>query len=137
MQTSTATSADADAIVALWQACGLTRPWNDPHADFAQAIANPTSTVLLARDADTLIGAVMVGFDGHRGWIYYLGVIPARQRQRLGVTLMAAAEDWLRACGAPKLQLMVRNDNQPALDFYAALGLELQPVVTLGKRLDT
>lgn len=135
MQTSTATSADADAIVALWQACGLTRPWNDPHADFAQAIANPTSTVLLARDADTLIGAVMVGFDGHRGWIYYLGVIPARQRQRLGVTLMAAAEDWLRACGAPKLQLMVRSDNQPALDFYAALGLELQPVVTLGKRL--
>lgn len=137
MQISAATSDDADAIVALWQACGLTRPWNDPHADFAQAIANPTSTVLLARDADTLIGAVMVGFDGHRGWIYYLGVIPARQRQRLGATLMAAAEDWLRVCGAPKLQLMVRSDNQPALDFYAALGLEPQPVVTLGKRLDT
>ena len=135
MQTSTATSADADAIVALWQACGLTRPWNDPHADFAQALANPTSTVLLARDAELTVGAVMVGFDGHRGWVYYLGVDPAHQRKRVGIALMAAAEDWLRACGAPKLQLMVRSDNQPALDFYAALGLELQPVVTLGKRL--
>jgi ribosomal protein S18 acetylase RimI-like enzyme len=130
-----AVASDAEAVIALWQACGLTRPWNDPAADFALALAGPESTVLVARDAAAVVGAVMVGFDGHRGWVYYLAVDPAARRGGLGRALMAAAEAWLRARGAPKLQLMVRDDNAAALDFYAALGLERQPVVTLGRRL--
>ena len=72
---------------------------------------------------------------GHRGWIYYLAVAPDRQRSGLGRALMAAAEAWLRQRGAPKLQLMVREGNAEALAFYAALGLEPQPVVTMGKFL--
>ncbi len=77
----------------------------------------------------------MVGFDGHRGWVYYLAVSPDQRRTGLGRVLMAAAEDWLRARGAPKLQLMVREDNAVALDFYESLGLERQKVVTLGRFL--
>ncbi|WP_242146008.1 GNAT family acetyltransferase [Sphingomonas sp. BAUL-RG-20F-R05-02] len=131
-----ATKADAAETVELWHACGLTRPWNDPHADFALALATSTSTILLARDGDTLIGSVMVGFDGHRGWIYYLAVAPNRRRGGIGRALMAAAEAWLAELDAPKVQLMVRDTNDAALGFYARLGYAPQAVVTLGRFLN-
>lgn len=130
-----AEAGDAAMVIALWQACGLTRPWNDPRADFDRALAGGTSAVLLVRDAGAIIASVMVGDDGHRGWIYYLAVAPDRRRAGLGRVMMAAAEGWLRERGAPKLQLMVRDGNAEALAFYAALGLEPQPVVTMGKFL--
>lgn len=129
-----ATAGDKAAVVALWHACGLTRPWNDPEADFALAQGDGASTVLVARGKG-IAGSVMVGFDGHRGWVYYLAVAPDQRRTGLGRALMTAAEDWLRARGAPKLQLMVREDNAAALDFYESLGLERQKVVTLGRFL--
>lgn len=124
------------AVVALWRACELVRPWNDPDADLSMALATATATVLVAAEGERLSGSVMVGFDGHRGWIYYLAVDPSARRAGLGRTLMAAAQAWLRERGAPKLQLMVREGNEAALGFYAALGLEPQPVVVLGRRLD-
>jgi ribosomal protein S18 acetylase RimI-like enzyme len=130
-----ATPGDADAVIALWEACGLTRPWNDPASDFRRAVEGSTSAVLLDRDGDSLLGSVMVGHDGHRGWVYYLAVAQDRRREGLGRRLMEAAEAWLRARGAPKLQLMVRGSNEAALGFYEALGLERQDVVTLGKFL--
>jgi ribosomal protein S18 acetylase RimI-like enzyme len=130
------TAADANDAVALWQAAGLTRPWNDPHADFNRALAVPTSAVLGLRDGGALVATVMVGDDGHRGWVYYLAVDPARQRGGLGRVMMAAAEDWLAKRGCPKLNLMVRGDNTQARGFYARLGYELNDVVTLAKRLD-
>jgi ribosomal protein S18 acetylase RimI-like enzyme len=126
---------DIPALVALWEACGLTRPWNDPRRDARLAIEGATSAILGLRDGDTLIASVMTGFDGHRGWVYYLAVAPDRRREGLGRRLMEAAETWLRDRGAPKLQLMVRDSNVEALDFYRALGLERQEVVTLGRLL--
>jgi len=136
MQIDACADADRDAVVALWTRCGLTRPWNDPNDDLAKALATAGATVLVGRRDGVPIASVMVGFDGHRGWIYYLAVEPALQRQGLGRAMMDAAEGWLRERGAPKLQLMVREDNVRALDFYARLGFERQAVVTLGKRLD-
>ena len=128
--------ADIPALVALWEACGLTRPWNDPERDARLAVEGATSTILGLREGEALIAAVMTGFDGHRGWVYYLAVAPDRRREGLGRKLMAAAEAWLRARGAPKIQLMVRTSNAEALGFYEALGLERQEVVTLGRFLD-
>ena len=136
MRPTEAVPADAEAVIALWEACGLTRPWNDPARDFRLAVDGATSTILLLRDGDVLAAAVMTGFDGHRGWVYYLAVAPDRRRGGLGRVLMAAAEAWLRERGAPKLQLMVRTTNEEALGFYEALGLERQDVVTLGRFLD-
>ena len=135
MSPGEATAADAGAVIALWEACGLTRPWNDPALDFHRALDGDTSTILLLRDGDRLAASVMAGFDGHRGWVYYLAVAPHHRRQGLGRVMMAAAEAWLRAKGAPKLQLMVRGSNDEALGFYEALGLERQDVVTLGRFL--
>jgi ribosomal protein S18 acetylase RimI-like enzyme len=130
-----ATPADALAVITLWQACGLTRPWNDPAADYARAVGGEHSTILLLRDGEAIAASIMVGQDGHRGWVYYLAVAPDRRRVGLGVHMMAAAESWLCARGVPKIQLMVREGNEEALAFYAALGLERQPVVTLGRLL--
>jgi ribosomal protein S18 acetylase RimI-like enzyme len=130
-----AQSSDAADVIALWEACGLTRPWNDPGADFDRAISGPASAVLVLQEGSTLAASVMVGFDGHRGWVYYLAVAPERRRAGLGRTMMEAAEAWLRARGAPKIQLMVREDNVEALGFYEALGLERQKVATLGRFL--
>ena len=126
---------DIPALVTLWEVCELTRPWNDPERDARLAIESATSTILGLRDGDMLIASVMAGFDGHRGWVYYLAVAPDRRREGLGRQLMAAAETWLRERGAPKLQLMVRTSNEEALGFYEALGLERQEVVTLGRFL--
>ncbi|TCM17138.1 acetyltransferase (GNAT) family protein [Novosphingobium sp. PhB165] len=130
-------AADREAVVALWHAVGLTRPWNDPDADFNLACRGETSAILLARDGEgELAGTVMVGFDGHRGWVYYLGVREEWRGQGVARALMAACEAWLIARGCPKVQLMVRGDNRAALGFYDAIGYAAQDVVTLGRRLD-
>ncbi len=126
---------DRAAVIALWHAAGLTRPWNDPAADFDRSVAGSASAILMLRAGETLTGSVMVGDDGHRGWVYYLAVAEGARGQGHGRALMAAAESWLRARGCPKLQLMVREGNDAAIGFYRALGLEPQPVVTLGRFL--
>ena len=136
MEIRACVAADRKGVVSLWEACGLTRPWNDPGADFDQAIRTATSTVLGAFEDSQVIASVMVGFDGHRGWLYYLAVTGNQQRQGIGRTMMSAAEAWLGQHGAVKIQLMVREDNATALAFYERLGIEKQAVVTLGRRLD-
>lgn len=126
---------EADAAVALWQACGLTRPWNDPHADLALALASPGSTILAGRVGDGLVATVMVGCDGHRGWVYYLAVDPELRQAGHGAAMMRAAEIWLREHGAPRLNLMVRTDNSAAVGFYAAIGYSPSDVMVLQKVL--
>ncbi len=126
---------EADAAVALWQACGLTRPWNDPHADLKLALDTPTATILAGRIDGRLVATVMTGFDGHRGWVYYLAVSPDAQRAGHGAAMMRAAEHWLRARGAPKLNLMVRGDNIAATGFYQAIGYDRSDVIVLQKFL--
>jgi ribosomal protein S18 acetylase RimI-like enzyme len=127
-----ATNADEPAVTALWRACGLTMPYNDPAADFHFALGKFNSDILVT---DDLSGAVMVGHDGHRGWLYYLAVAPVRQRQGVGRTLVSAAEAWLAARGVPKVQLMVRETNEAVAAFYQRLGFEPMPRINMQKWL--
>lgn len=127
-------AADSEAIAAVWRACDLTRPWNDPAADIALALRNPTSTILLACDGDALIGTVMAGFEGHRGWIYYLAVLPDRRGTGIAAQLLDAAQDWLAALGCPKVELMVREGNEAA-GLYEHLGWEKQAVAVYARWL--
>jgi ribosomal protein S18 acetylase RimI-like enzyme len=125
---------EVEAAVALWEACGLTRPWNDPRADARLALEGPASTVLAGRDARGLAATAMVGADGHRGWVYYLAVAPDRRRLRHGEAMMRAAEAWVAERGMPKIQLMVRSDNAATVRFYKSIGYAEDPVSVLSKR---
>lgn len=128
--------ADIPAVVALWQACGLTRPWNDPASDIALARREPNSTVLIGRDNGAIVATAMVGHDGHRGWVYYVATDPERRQQGLGRVIMNAAEDWLRASGLAKVQLMVRRENARAGAFYQSIGYAESQTIVFAKWLD-
>ena len=135
---SIAPIADADIpdVVALWKACGLTRPWNDPAADIALARRGPNSTLLIGRDGNAIVATAMVGHDGHRGWVYYVAVDPERRGQGHGRAIMNAAEDWLRQAGIAKLQLLVRRTNAKAGAFYQSLGYAEAETIVFAKWLD-
>src|SRR3954447_13089281 len=111
--------ADEGAVIALWQDCGLTRPWNPPAADIALLRGSGHGEILVATEEDGIIGSVMVGHDGHRGWVYYLAVAPSHRRGGLGGRLMHAAEAWLRERAIRKVELMIRNINTEVTGFYA------------------
>jgi ribosomal protein S18 acetylase RimI-like enzyme len=127
---------DVAGVIALWQRCGSTRPWNDPAADIALARRGDNSTVLIGRGDGVLAASVMVGHDGHRGWVYYVTVDPDRRYLNFGRAIMSAAEAWLRERGILKLQLMVRKDNAQVHAFYRSIGYYNQETVTFAKWLD-
>ncbi len=128
--------ADIAGVIALWKRCGSTRDWNDPAADIALARKGPNATILLGRDGNDLVASVLVGHDGHRGWVYYVTVDPDHRFKSYGRAIMVAAEDWLRARGIQKLQLMVRGDNAQVHAFYGSLGYFEQDRVVFAKWLD-
>jgi ribosomal protein S18 acetylase RimI-like enzyme len=135
MEIRSARETDEAEVTALWRACGLVVPYNDPAADFRLARGKANSDVLVGEDAGAIVAAVMVGHDGHRGWIYYLAVAPERQGHGLGREIVRAAEAWLAARGIAKLQLMVRKSNAPVLRFYETLGFEQSQVVVMQRWL--
>jgi ribosomal protein S18 acetylase RimI-like enzyme len=127
---------DIGSVIALWQRCGLTRPWNDPAADIALARKGPNSAVLIGRDGSAVVASVLVGHDGHRGWVYYVAVDPDCRTRGYGRVIMDAAEQWLHKRGIEKLQLMVRPDNAQVQAFYQSLGYLAQERVVYAKWLD-
>jgi ribosomal protein S18 acetylase RimI-like enzyme len=126
---------DEEQIVALWEACGLLRPWNDPYEDIARKRRVQPELFLVALENGDVVGTAMAGYDGHRGWLYYLAVSPAWQGRGVGRALVQAVEEGLRAMGCPKLNLQVRAENEAVAAFYARLGYQLDRVSSLGKRL--
>ena len=126
---------DVPAVLDLWARRGLLHPDNDPRADIARARSAADAMLLVGRRDGAVIATAMVGFDGHRGWVYYLAVEPNLQRAGYGKAMLEAAERWLRRRGAPKLMLMVAEANSGVRGFYEKLGFTRSPVMTLGKRL--
>lgn len=126
---------DEDAVIRLWNACGLVRPWNDPKKDIQRKLTTQSELFLVVEKEGVVLGSAMVGYEGHRGWVYYLAVDPSCQGQGIGQALMQQAEHLLMERGCPKIQLLVRSNNSQVLDFYGKLGYETSDVVMLGKRL--
>ncbi len=127
--------ADEAAVVRLWQACDLTRPWNDPHRDIDRKRGVQRELFLVGTIDEEIVAVAMGGYDGHRGWVYYVGVDPAHRRRGYATALFQAIEDRLIALGCPKLLLMVRDTNLQAAEFYRSIGYAEDPVVLFGKRL--
>lgn len=128
---------DTDEVVALWHLCDLTRPWNNPHADIARKLLVQRELFLVGVEEGNgqIVGSIMGGYEGHRGWVNYLAVHPDVRGAGLGRALMAELEKLLLALGCPKVNLQVRGDNTDALAFYAAIGYGVDASVSLGKRL--
>lgn len=127
--------ADTEQVVDLWRRCGLTRPWNDPHRDIERKLAvQPELFLVLDRDG-AVVATAMAGYDGHRGWVYYLAVDPGLQGAGLGRTMMAEVEQRLTALGCPKVNVQVRGGNEVAGGFYDRLGYRPDGATGLGKRL--
>ena len=127
---------DVADVITLWRRAGLVRDWNDPTGDIALARRDGNATVLLGRDGGKPAASVLVGHDGHRGWVYYVSVDPDCRGKGFGRAIMQAAEDWLRGRGIQKLQLMVRGDNAQVQAFYESIGYYDQNRTTFAKWLD-
>ena len=127
---------DTPEVIWLWERCGSTRSWNDPAGDIALVRKETNATVLLGRNDGVLVASVLVGHDGHRGWVYYVTVDPDHRHKGYGREIMTAAENWLRVRGIEKLQLMVRGDNARVHDFYKSIGYYDQERVVFAKWLD-
>jgi ribosomal protein S18 acetylase RimI-like enzyme len=126
---------DEDAVVDLWRRCDLVRPQNDPRKDIARKLAVQPEMFLLALKDGAIVGSVMCGYEGHRGWINYLAVDPAHRREGVGRELMNEAERVLLAAGCPKINLQVRSTNRAVIEFYRAIGFTVDDVVSMGRRL--
>jgi ribosomal protein S18 acetylase RimI-like enzyme len=128
-------AADEAAIVALWQECNLTRPWNDPLEDIRRKVRFQPDLFLVGTESGQVVATVMAGYDGHRGWINYLAVAPRHQRKGAGRRMMEEAQRRLTDLGCPKINLQVRASNATVIEFYRRIGFIVDDVVSLGKRL--
>jgi ribosomal protein S18 acetylase RimI-like enzyme len=133
-------SQDTDDIVALWLAVfpeyrDPTRPQRDPRASIARKLAFGDGLFWLAEEQGHVVATVMAGYDGHRGWLYSLGVHPDARRAGLGRALVAHAERALGALGCPKVNLQVLSAKPDANAFWRSVGYESDAVTSFGKRL--
>ncbi len=135
LEIAPASAGDAAEVIALWQAAGLTRPWNDPDKDINFARSCDNAILLVGELGGQIACSVMTGHDGHRGTVYYVAVAPAHRNKGLGRQVMAAAEEWLKQQGVWKLNLLVRADNEQACGFYRRLGYEVEPRLCMARKL--
>ncbi len=124
-----------EAVVDLWNKCGLVVPSNDPIEDIQKKLDFQPQLFFIALLDDQLIGSVMVGYEGHRGWLNYLAVSPEHQRRGFGKKLVEKAVDELKKLGCLKVNVQVRRKNASTVEFYKHLGFKDDEVVSLGMRL--
>jgi ribosomal protein S18 acetylase RimI-like enzyme len=126
---------DEAAVIALWEACGLTRSWNDPRKDVARKRSVQREWFLVGTQDGAVIASIMIGYDGHRGWINYLAVAPDQRLHGHARALMREAERLLAAAGCPKVNLQIRTANAAVIEFYKRIGYAQDDVVSFGRRL--
>lgn len=127
---------DAEAVVALWRDVFPDAPtWNDPRRDIERKLAVERDLFLVACELDRIVGTAMAGYDGHRGWVYYVAVSPAHRRRGIGAALMRSVEEALEKRGCPKLNLQVRSSNRDVVEFYGRLGYAVEDRISMGKLL--
>lgn len=135
MKIRTFKETDTEGVVSLWEQCSLTVPWNNPRKDIKRKLDVQPELFIVCEEDTRIIGSVMGGYDGHRGWLYYLAVHPDWWQQKIGTLLVKEIENRITEYGCPKINLMVRTGNRKVLAFYRALGYEVDEVVGLGKRI--
>jgi ribosomal protein S18 acetylase RimI-like enzyme len=135
MQVRPFLDSDEAAVIALWEAAGLTRSWNDPRKDIERKRSVQREWFLVGTEDGAVMASIMIGYDGHRGWINYLAVAPAHRNKGHARALMREAERLLAAAGCPKINLQIRTSNASVIAFYRAIGYVQDDVVSFGRRL--
>jgi ribosomal protein S18 acetylase RimI-like enzyme len=123
------------AVIELWRKCNLLRPWNNAIKDIERKLKINSELFLVAFVDGRIVASVMGGYEGHRGWINYLAVDPVYRQKGIGKQIMEALEGKLRALGCPKINVLIRKDNQDAVNFYESIGYNVDKVISMGKRL--
>ena len=126
---------DIESVIELWEDCGLVVPWNNPRLDIERKLRHQPELFLVGIIDNKIIATAMAGYDGHRGWVYYLAINPNYQKSGYGKLMMDEAEKILLKMGCPKINIMVRDTNLDVINFYKSIGYETQSVSTLGIRL--
>jgi ribosomal protein S18 acetylase RimI-like enzyme len=126
---------DRSGVINVWRESEISRPWNDPDKDIDRKVATDPEGFFVASAKGQIIGTVMAGYDGHRGWIQYLAVDPSKQRSGVGKALLDAAIDLLKSRGCPKVNLQVRRSNTGVIRFYEKAGFVEDDVLSMGLRL--
>lgn len=126
---------DGKQIINLWSECDLTVPWNNPKRDIERKMNDSPSLFLVGEVEGRIVCSCMAGYDGHRGWIYYLAVNRDYRREGIASRIVREAENRLLEIGCPKIDLMVRRSNKDAVSFYNKMGYGDDPVIVLSKRL--
>jgi ribosomal protein S18 acetylase RimI-like enzyme len=140
MDIRTVVASDIDAVVAFWrdvfpESNDPTRPQRDPRTNIVRKLAFGDGLFWLAEDAGQVVGTVMAGYDGHRGWLYSLGVHPSRREHGIGRLLLSHAEIALKKLGCPKVNVQVLQTNEGSQAFWQAAGYKADPVTSYGRRL--
>jgi ribosomal protein S18 acetylase RimI-like enzyme len=128
--------ADESQVIALWSACGLVVPWNNPKRDIERKLGVDPELFLVGVLQGKVVATCMAGYEGHRGWVNYLAVSPGLRRQGIAALLMKAVETRLGTMGCPKINLQVRASNKEVIAFYRSIGYKTDEVVSMGKRLE-
>lgn len=124
-----------DGVQALWEeAFPNDPPWNRAETAIPAKLAVQPELLLVALEGDAVIGTVMAGYDGHRGWLYAVAVRRSHQRQGVGQALVARAEEALKALGCGKINLQVRTTNDAVVQFYERIGYAIEDRISMGKR---
>ena len=123
------------AVIELWEKCDLTRPWNNPGLDIERKMKDKPELFLVGLINGKVVASVMGGYEGHRGWVYYLGVEPEQRKRGLAKRMMDAIEERLLEMGCPKINIQVRSGNTGALNFFGKIGYNTEERISLGKRL--
>ena len=130
-------SADRQPLQNLWgRVFPEDPPWNAPAVMIENKLKVQPELLLIGEVDATIVGAVIAGFDGVRGWIYHLAVAPEFRRLGFATQLVRAAEDGLRRLGCPKVNLQVRVANHEVVEFYRSMGYQVEERVSMGRRLD-
>lgn len=126
---------DEEQVIELWHSCCLVVPWNDPKKDIWLKLQIQPELFLVGLIGSQVVATIMAGYEGHRGWLNYLAVVPEYQRQGIGQYMVEQATAKLKAINCPKINLQIRTSNTGVIEFYERIGFKIDAVVSMGKRL--
>jgi len=126
---------DEPDVIDLWHRCNLVVPQNDPKKDIEMKLQVQPELFFVGVISNRIVSTIMSGYDGHRGWIYYLAVDPDFQKNGIGHRMVEEVESKLRKLGCSKINLQVRNSNKSVIAFYEHIGFLDDDVLGMGKRL--